>query len=344
MWTEIQANLLVGQKAMDRHDLVARVFKRKLSKLMGVITKSHIYGATRCWMYSIEWQKRGLPHAHILIWLMEKLRPNEIDNVISAEIPNSEQDPMLHKIIVKNMIHGPCGDLNKNAPCMVDGKCTKKFPKKLVQETQTGEDSYPVYRRRKPEDGGYTARINMKVRTEYQQIEIDNRWVVPYTPILSKMFEAHINVESCQSVKSIKYICKYINKGGDVAVFGLEGNQENPDEVQSFQMGRYISSNEAVWRILNFPIHERYPTVVHLSVHLENGQRVYFNQDNIHQQIQEPPQTTLTAFFQLCLQDHFAKTILYCEVPRYYTWNASEKQFHRRKQGCLLYTSDAADE
>ena len=77
----------------------------------------------------------------------------------------------------------------------------------------------------------------------------------------------------------------------------------------------------------------RYPTVVHLSVHLENGQRVYFNQENLHNQLQEPPRTTLTAFFQLCQENEFAKTILYCEVPRYFTWNASGKMFQQRKQG-----------
>lgn len=80
-------------------------------------------------------------------------------------------------------------------------------------------------------------------------------------------------------MQSIKYICKYVNKGSDQAVFQLQ----NPviDEVQVFQMRRYISSNEAVWRILGMPIHERYPIVVHRSVHLENGQRVYFNPDNL---------------------------------------------------------------
>lgn len=93
---------------------------------------------------------------------------------------------------------------------------------------------------------------------------------------------------------------------------------------------RYISSNEAVWRILGFPIHERFPAVVHLSVHLENGQRVYFNESNAFQRISNPHKTTLTSFFQLCQNDSFARTLLYSEVPQYYTLNKS-KVFERRK-------------
>ena len=89
----------------------------------------------------------------------------------------------------------------------------QKYPRNLILETKTGEDGYPMYRRRKPGDGGFTAKIKMKVDSTYQEIEMDNRWVVPYTPILTKMFQSHINVESCQSVKAIKYICKYVNKG-----------------------------------------------------------------------------------------------------------------------------------
>ncbi|GBP83330.1 hypothetical protein EVAR_54347_1 [Eumeta japonica] len=79
-------------------------------------------------MYSVEWQKRGLPHAHILIWLVEKIRPNEVDAVISAEIPNVQVDPGLHEVVIKNMIHGPCGTLNQNSPCMMDGLTAPNRP------------------------------------------------------------------------------------------------------------------------------------------------------------------------------------------------------------------------
>ncbi|GFX64018.1 ATP-dependent DNA helicase [Trichonephila clavipes] len=298
---------------------------------------------TRCWMYSIEWQKRGLPHAHILVWLINKITPDQIDQIISAEIPDKHIDPNLFDVVTKNMIHGPCGAFNNNSPCMSDGKCTKLYPRKLVSDTNSGNDGYPLYRRRSVEDGGKS--VVLKVRNI--DIEVDNRWIVPYSPLLSKTFKAHINVEYCNAVKSIKYICKFFNKGSDMAVFGV-GNVAAPlDEINQYQLGRYISSNEAVWRILSFPIHERHPTVEHLAVHLENGQRVYFTADNVRARALVLPATTLTAFYSLCQDDLFAKTLLYSEVPKFYTWNASTKKFQRRKQGKAveghtnLYSSDA---
>lgn len=68
-------------------------------------------------MYTIEFQKRGLPHAHILLWLEEEwkaITPTEIDDIISAEIPCKEQDPVAYKIVTEQMLHGPCGQYNKS--------------------------------------------------------------------------------------------------------------------------------------------------------------------------------------------------------------------------------------
>ena len=149
-WSEIRDLLMPGQSSIDRHDITARVFKQKLKALMDFIVKEHVFGETRCWMYSVEWQKRGLPHAHILIWLIVKIRPNEIDDVICAENPDSQADPDLHAVITGNMIHGPCGVFNMNSPCMIDGKRT------LLAETITGDDGYPQYRRRSTANNGRT--------------------------------------------------------------------------------------------------------------------------------------------------------------------------------------------
>jgi len=330
-WSEITRELLPGQSSTNRHDLTARVFRLKVQKLVALLTKGNIFGETQCFMYSIEWQKRGLPHVHLLLWLKEKLRPNQIDDIICAEIPNPESDKKLYDTVSKNMIHGPCGALNSSSPCMRDGKCTKKFPKILIKDTQTNDKNYPSYRRRAPEDGGRTT----IVKRASQDIEVNNSWVVPYTPLLSKIFNSHINVEYCNTVRAIKYICKYINKGSDQAIFNIRqqgiANADSRDEVETFRSARYVSSNEAAWRILGLPLHERHPTVTHLAIHLPNGQRVYFNENNFRERLATPPQTTLTAFFMLCQNDAFAKTLLYVEVPRYYTWTG--KKWQRRSRG-----------
>ncbi|GFQ70761.1 uncharacterized protein TNCT_708801 [Trichonephila clavata] len=80
-------------------------------------------------------------------------------------------------------------------------------------------------------------------------------------------------------------------------------------------------------------MHERNPAVIHLSIHLENGQRVYFTDENVLQRALNPPGTTLTAFFTLCQEDAFARTLLYSEVPSYCTWNETKKVFEQCRRG-----------
>ena len=56
-WPEIRNNLLPGQEPLDRPDLVARVFRLKVKKLLEMLTKEMIFGKPRAWLYSTEWQK-----------------------------------------------------------------------------------------------------------------------------------------------------------------------------------------------------------------------------------------------------------------------------------------------
>ncbi|GBN19202.1 hypothetical protein AVEN_216259-1 [Araneus ventricosus] len=84
------------------------------------------------------------------------------------------------------------------------------------------------------------------------------------------------------------------------------------------------------------PIHERHPTVIHFSVHLANGQGVYFTTKNVLERVQVPPETTLTVFFTLCQSDEFVLTLLYHQVPKYYAWNARNKKWDPRKSGQIV--------
>ncbi|GFY07988.1 helitron_like_N domain-containing protein [Trichonephila clavipes] len=101
---------------------------------------------------------------------------DEIDDVVCVEIPRADVDKDLHAVIIKNEIYGPCGAPNSNSPCMVDGKCSKKYHRAFTANTITGDDGYPRYMRRSTEDGGNSLAVHMQNGV----INVDNRWVVPY--------------------------------------------------------------------------------------------------------------------------------------------------------------------
>ena len=168
-------------------------------------------------MYSvadtIEFQKRGLPHAHILIWQTGcNGEPSTafVDQFISAELPDPNEDPLGFVLVQEFMMHGPCGELDPNCPCMKDGKCSKRFPKSFQDTTTFDADGFPIYRRR---DTGVKARKS--------GVDLDNRWVVPHNLQVLKKFQAHINVEACDQSYLIKYLFKYCHKGQDAARLGV---------------------------------------------------------------------------------------------------------------------------
>jgi len=74
--------------------------------------------------------------------------PDDIDKIIIAEMSSKEDDPKCFNVVKQFMLHGPCGDANKNAPCIIDGICSRKFPKSFSAETIIDRDGFPTYRRR----------------------------------------------------------------------------------------------------------------------------------------------------------------------------------------------------
>src|SRR5208282_3647892 len=92
--------------------------------------KDGIFSPYKGLVRSIEFQKHGLPHCQILLFLDQDSKfstPEKIDKVACAEIPDLDQEPKLYAIVTKFMMHGPCGELNLEAPCMKMDKRTGKM-------------------------------------------------------------------------------------------------------------------------------------------------------------------------------------------------------------------------
>jgi len=186
----------------------------KLDTLLRDI-KDGVLGNVIAKIWVIKFQKRGLPHAHILLILDEasKLRTAEdFDSMVSTEIPDSIRHPEAYEMVTLCMVHGPCGPDFLNAQCMEQGKCKKRYPRSFNEETRCDVNGYPEYRCRQ-------TRIFVDPKT---QRVVDNRWIVPYNLHLTTKYHAHINVEICSSISAVKYLYKYVYKGPDCATAVVE--------------------------------------------------------------------------------------------------------------------------
>ncbi|XP_057456739.1 uncharacterized protein LOC130747739 isoform X2 [Lotus japonicus] len=335
-WPEIKRFLKpMKLTAQDRPDIVSRVFKIKFEELMTDLKKGKIFGRVLAYIYTIEFQKRGLPHAHILVFLHPDNKypnPEDIDKIISAEIPNQEHERELYQIVSSHMIHGPCGSANKSSPCMKNGKCSKYFPKQYQSGTIVDKDGYPIYRRR---NNGNTV--------EKGGIILDNRYVVPYNPTLLLKYQTHMNVEWCNQSTSIKYLFKYINKGYDritaaiVPTKDQNGNQVDVmDEIKQYLDCRYISSCEACWRVLAFPIHGRSPAVERCYFHLPGEHCVYFNDDDDIGSVLSKAtvkESMFTSWLNANKIYHEGRNLTYAQFVSKFVYKAKKRCWQLRKRG-----------
>jgi hypothetical protein len=227
-WFEIGEAIPEGTKTYDNPVKVSRVYCLKSKELVHQINKMKRFGKVIAYVSTIEFQKRGLPHLHLMVTLdplEQPVTPEEIDLIVTAKIPDPITSPVLHVLVGNLMTHGLC----QGGPCWQSGCCNKGYPRPFAKRKVNIDGAYPFYKRR-----------NTGVTVTKNGTTFDNRWVVPYNKFLMLMFECHINVEIPVNTTAIKYLYKYITKGHDRTFLNIKGN----NEINMYIKARYISAPE----------------------------------------------------------------------------------------------------
>jgi hypothetical protein len=187
-----------------------------------------------------------------------------------------------------------------------------------------GEDGYAVYRRR---NDGRTFQKNPG------GFVVDNRWVVPHNPYLTRKFNAHINIEVSAGIRSVKYLFKYVYKGQDRAMVQVDGPT---NEIKQYIDAQYLSATKAVDSLLLFKKHNEWPPIARLVVHLLGQHNVVFNEDDDLEAVAQcavNQQTTLTRYFAYNAANEGSRHVLYTDFPREHVWKAREKRWAPRQCG-----------
>ena len=173
LWPEIQSKLLPGQSVYDIPGIVCRAFHGRLEKLKNFARRN--FGGLLYEIGVIEFQKRGLPHAHIVLKFRSEPSLSVLDSFISAELPDPNQEPDLYNQVRRFHIHSRDHLTRQGSRCNRNDRCIYNYPHPVIPNTFADDIGRVHYRRRKPEDA----------------------WVTPHMPALLKLLDCHIYVDVC---------------------------------------------------------------------------------------------------------------------------------------------------
>ena len=277
-------------------DLMARVFRKRLAECEKDLRSGKIFGDKMCYIQRvIEFQKRGMPHAHICLRLgpakdrrgrQTKITAQLADSWVStrlfyheecplwAEYPNDSDESIqscfnrkecacaahvLGRMVKSKMLHTKCDPSRCQRE---DGSCKRGYPK----AAGTDESSRTWCDAR-----GYW---------HHKRLYACDARVVPYNRALLLRYNAHINVEISGTVKVICYLKKYMTKLPDCSRSSIDAVYATPSiEFTEWQKLRHTSVSEACLRMRGIDLNSSSVGCTQLFAHKKGQHSVRFWDD-----------------------------------------------------------------
>ena len=330
-WHEVAA--LNDQKDVSMNAvLLARIFQQKKRSLISYIKDSKIFGKVKGLLWRDEYQKRGLPHCHLLLWTdFDTSDVDALDKIITCRLPlidpnitNTEKTKMLKQLSKAFMTHSctaRCGGIN--------GKCCYGYPKSVQKETKIIND-----------------------RIEFAR-NTGDEFIVPHCPKLLSLFRAHIDVEPVLSNSSIGYVLKYTTKNSDEGTLSFHEVKycgrpiASDDALHKYAATHVVSAAEAYNAICGIRRQGMEPTVNIIPIH-EPGKRILFAKKSATEEeiskMFDDSMSKLERYFARPFSEEFQNLTL-CD---YYSWYIISKsgdgeldngkpQFHVIKRNKRIY-------
>lgn len=267
-WNEIKA-LNTEPQIINNSPLIARTFNQKKHCFIDFIKKKKIFGNIEGILWRVEYQQRGYPHCHILLWSdFDTDDVTKLDKILTCKLPihdnfeeNNEKWEILKNLSRKYMTHN-CTSRCKGK----DGLCSYGYPKEQCEKTHYDNNGNLIYARGP-----------------------DDSWIVPHSPELLSYYRAHVEVEAIHSEKCIGYVLKYVAKNSDTAEVSIKENKYcgqkigEEDFLHKYASSRVVSAVEAFSSLAGYNRYGMSPSISIISVHLP-GERIISIPPNVNRE------------------------------------------------------------
>jgi hypothetical protein len=263
-WPEIVSQLLLGQTAFDRPDVTAAVFKSRLDQMKTNIRNGKYFDGRELTynFHVIEYQYRGLPHAHLVARFEDAYDiddPNRealidfVNNHFIAEMPRFDGEDC-QNIYALNGVHEFTDEYCRKAVEMVRMNNTHKCATAINGcKKEANDECRRGYNRT---DTILETFVNQQTnRIVYRRRMLCDLKIVPYNLHMMMDWDSHINVEYSGSAYCALYLYKYCYKGAarkERIDLSLEEQLDSSDEIKLFIYGRVMCAMSAVWRLYGY--------------------------------------------------------------------------------------------
>ena len=208
---DVPPSYSMGKLCTEDPVSVSRQFSHKFhSFFQRVLMKGEVLGTVDHFYWKKEYQSRGAPHYHVLLWIKDapvigQDDPDEvlewIQERITCHIPNKDSDPELYQQVTRYQMHKCSGYCKRKRKCgnVFITRCRFGFPRQPCESAKLNSVTDSLKSR---------SRIYQLARTE-SEIRVND-----YNPLLLMLWKANIDIQFVaeSSLALPHYVSGYVTK------------------------------------------------------------------------------------------------------------------------------------
>ena len=202
----------IGRLCTEDPISVSRQFSLKFHAFFQqVLVKSEVLGKVDHFYWKKEYQNRGAPHYHVLLWIrdapvIDQDEPGKvlawIQERITCQIPDSESNPDLHRLVTRYQMHKCSAYCKRKRKCSGNTfitRCRFGFPRQVCENPKLNSVQESLKSRR---------RIYELPRSE-SEVRVND-----YNPLLLMLWKANMDIQFVaeSSLALAHYVSGYVTK------------------------------------------------------------------------------------------------------------------------------------